>query len=65
MLGQHSALSSQEGLYFQLNLILKTLLSVYASSLDLNSLPIWCGNGCIIKKKLPTHISLSYHAAAG
>lgn len=63
--GRHSALSSQEGFYFQLNFFPKPLLRVYASGLDLNSLPIWCGNCSIIKKKLPTHIAPSYHAAAG
>lgn len=65
MVGQHSALPSQEGFYFQLNLILKPLLRVFASSPDLNSLPIRCGKSSIIKEKLPSHIALSYHGAAG
>lgn len=43
---------SLEDFFFQLNLVLKPLLRVHASSFDLNSLPIWCSNSSIIKEEL-------------
>lgn len=51
---------SQEGSFFQLNLVLKPRLKVHASNLDLNRLRIWCSKSSIIKEELSLRTLLSH-----